>query len=117
MKKNLIKVAICYDFDGTLAPGNMQEYGFMNTLGTTPDEFWGKSDKLADETKADKNLCYMLTMLREAKAKKIPFRKAMPSYCHKKAAVLKDNCNRHPEMAVHRHRPDCRVQSRCIRLP
>ena len=75
MKKNLIKVAICYDFDGTLAPGNMQEYGFMNALGTTPDEFWGKSDKLADETKADKNLCYMLTMLREAKAKKIPFRK------------------------------------------
>lgn len=26
MGKRKIKAAICYDFDGTLAPGNMQEH-------------------------------------------------------------------------------------------
>ncbi len=75
MRKNLIKVAICYDFDGTLAPGNMQEYGFMKALKTTPKNFWNKSDSLSRTQLADKNLCYMLTMLEEAKRKKISFRK------------------------------------------
>lgn len=75
MKKPLIKAAICYDFDGTLAPGNMQEYGFMKALKTTPKSFWNKSDALSDAQHADKNLCYMLTMLEEAKAKHISFRK------------------------------------------
>lgn len=75
MKKSLIKVAICYDFDGTLAPGNMQEYGFMKALKTTPQSFWNKSDGLSKIQLADKNLCYMYTMLQEAMAKHIAFRK------------------------------------------
>lgn len=75
MKKSLIKVAICYDFDGTLAPGNMQEYGFMKTLKTTPKSFWKKSDTLSATQFADKNLCYMYLMYEEAKAKHISFRK------------------------------------------
>jgi len=28
-------IAICYDFDGTLSPGNMQEYGFFSGLGSS----------------------------------------------------------------------------------
>ena len=40
MRKNLIPMAICYDFDGTLSPGNMQEYSFIKKLGMTADEFW-----------------------------------------------------------------------------
>lgn len=75
MKKPMIKAAICYDFDGTLAPGNMQEYGFMKALKTTPKSFWNKSDTLSEEQHADKNLCYMLTMLEEAKARHISFRR------------------------------------------
>ena len=75
MKKNLIKVAICYDFDGTLAPGNMQEYGFMKALKTTPASFWKKSDQLSEDQCADKNLCYMQTMLEEARARHISFRR------------------------------------------
>ena len=75
MKKSLIKVAICYDFDGTLAPGNMQEYGFMKTLKTTPKSFWNKSDTLSATQFADKNLCYMYLMYEEARAKHISFRK------------------------------------------
>ena len=65
--KFLFKVAICYDFDGTLAYGNMQEYDFMSNLKITPAEFWNKSDTLAAEQNADSNLTYMWTMLEEAK--------------------------------------------------
>ena len=73
--KKIIEVAICYDFDGTLAPGNMQEPGFMSKLGITPSEFWKKSDAMAAENNADHNLAYMKLMLDEAKARSIPFKK------------------------------------------
>ncbi len=75
MKKDTIDVAICYDFDGTLSPGNMQEHGFIKTLHTTPQSFWEKSDTLAAKQQADNNLAYMLTMLQEAKSKGVAFRK------------------------------------------
>ena len=32
-------VAICYDFDKTLSPNNMQEYGFLPGIGIEPDIF------------------------------------------------------------------------------
>ena len=73
--KKFIQVAICYDFDGTLAAGNMQEYEFMKRLGITPEQFWQKSDEMAQKFSADNNLCYMKCMLDEAKARKIAFRR------------------------------------------
>lgn len=33
MTKKLIPMAICYDFDGTLSPGNMQEYAGIWVYG------------------------------------------------------------------------------------
>ena len=39
MKRKPI-VALIYDFDGTLSPGNMQEFGFIQAIGKTPAEFW-----------------------------------------------------------------------------
>ena len=33
-------VALIYDFDGTLSPGNMQEFGFIQAIGKKPQEFW-----------------------------------------------------------------------------
>ena len=59
-------MAICYDFDGTLSPGNMQEYGFMEKLGTSPKKFWAKSNKFAKDNCADVNLAYMELMKEEA---------------------------------------------------
>lgn len=68
MKQNsLVTVALLYDFDGTLAKGNMQEYDFMEKLNIKPDDFWAKSDNLALEQNADNNLAYMRIMLEEAK--------------------------------------------------
>ena len=65
--RNKLTFAILYDFDGTLAKGNMQEYGFMEKLNIKSDEFWQKSDTLALEQNADSNLAYMKIMLDEAK--------------------------------------------------
>ena len=31
-------VALIYDFDGTLSPGNMQEFSFIKALGMTSEE-------------------------------------------------------------------------------
>ena len=64
---NKSTVALIYDFDGTLSPGNMQEYSFMDELKMTAKEFWGKSNKLSKEQDASGILCYMKYMLEEAK--------------------------------------------------
>ena len=39
MAKKRPQVALVYDFDGTLSPGNMQEFGFIQATGKTKDEF------------------------------------------------------------------------------
>ena len=38
MKQN--KIAIIYDFDGTLTPKTMQEYTLLPKLGINPNMFW-----------------------------------------------------------------------------
>ena len=45
--KNRPIVALIYDFDGTLSPGNMQEFGFIQAIGKKPQEFWQESDDIA----------------------------------------------------------------------
>lgn len=64
-------IAICYDFDGTLSPGNMQEYGYFD--GLDPKErktFWAESKLMAKENQADGILMYMRLMLRKAEQDK-----------------------------------------------
>ena len=60
-------VALIYDFDGTLSPGNMQEFGFIQAIGQTPQEFWAKSDGIAKGQDASNILAYMKLMHDEAK--------------------------------------------------
>lgn len=66
--KKLPRVALIYDFDGTLSPGNMQEFGYMKAIGADKDSFWAENDRLTRENDASGILCYMMLMLREAKA-------------------------------------------------
>lgn len=64
------KVALVYDFDGTLAPGNMQEYGFLQALGyQNPQDFWTACDHLSSEQDAGGILSTQYMFLQEAKKK------------------------------------------------
>ena len=60
-------IALIYDFDGTLSPGNMQEFGFIQAIGQTPEEFWAKSDGIAKGQDASNILAYMKLMYDESK--------------------------------------------------
>ncbi|MBQ6074358.1 MAG: haloacid dehalogenase-like hydrolase [Bacteroidales bacterium] len=64
-------VALIYDFDGTLSPGNMQEFGFIQAIGQTPDEFWSKSNAVPDGQEVSSILSYMKLMIDEAREKGI----------------------------------------------
>jgi phosphoserine phosphatase len=64
-------IGLIYDFDGTLSPGNMQEFGFIQAVGQTPEEFWTKSNNLAIDQDASDILAYMKLMYDEAKKKGI----------------------------------------------
>ncbi|MDR2891143.1 MAG: haloacid dehalogenase-like hydrolase [Alistipes sp.] len=65
-------VALIYDFDGTLSPGNMQEYDFIPAVGKTSRDFWSESSQLARDCDADPILTYMARMIAEAREKNIP---------------------------------------------
>ena len=67
-------VALVYDFDGTLSPGNMQEFGFIQAVGTTPEQFWDMSNQLAVREDASNVLSYMKMMYDEAHSKGISLR-------------------------------------------
>ena len=64
-------VALIYDFDGTLSPGNMQEFGFIQAIGQTPEEFWSKSNTVPDGQEVSSILSYMKLMIDEARKKGI----------------------------------------------
>lgn len=68
-------VAICYDFDGTLAPGNMQEHSYIPNLGLDNAEFWDKANQLAKENDMNEILAYMHLLLEKARQKDLPIRK------------------------------------------
>ena len=69
-----IPLAIVYDFDGTLAPGNAQEPQFLPDIGMKPKDFWKEVDQLSSDHQADKILMYMHLMLEKARAANVPVR-------------------------------------------
>ena len=68
-------IALIYDFDGTLAAGNMQEYDFIPAVGKSNKEFWDASNRLAEEQDADQILTYMALMIHEAQATGLSLRR------------------------------------------
>ena len=46
-ESNLPVLAICYDFDKTLSPDDMQAQGFIQSLNVDVNEFWRESNTLA----------------------------------------------------------------------
>ncbi len=68
-------MAIAYDFDGTLAPGNMQEHQFLPDIAMTPSAFWKEVHEISKLHQADEVLVYMNLMLRKASAHNVPVRR------------------------------------------
>ena len=65
----LARAALVYDFDGTLAPGNMQEHSFIPAVGMKKEDFWEEVKSCAKKTDADEILVYMRLMLEKAQQK------------------------------------------------
>jgi phosphoserine phosphatase len=60
-------VALAYDFDGTLAPGYMQDHAFIDELNIDSSEFWNEVKRTAREQEGDEIHAYMRLMLKKAK--------------------------------------------------
>ena len=73
MTTSLPTVALIYDFDGTLAPGNMQEFGLLQALGyDNPAEFWNLCDQIAKTNDAGGIAVVMYAIQAEAERAGIP---------------------------------------------
>ena len=59
-------LAICYDFDKTLSPNDMQAQGYIQAVGYDVEKFWQDATKLANDNAMDSNLAYMYMMVKEA---------------------------------------------------
>lgn len=60
-------VAICYDFDKTLSPKDMQEFGLIPKLDCSSTDFWDESNGMAKREGMDKILAYMWTIIKRAR--------------------------------------------------
>ncbi len=75
MKPRKARVALVYDFDGTLAPGNMQEQSFLPAVGTDGAKFWPGAKDRAKKHDMDEILAYMELMLERSKATEKPIKR------------------------------------------
>lgn len=73
-------LAICYDFDKTLSPDDMQAQGFIQSVGYDVVDFWTKSNELAESNDMDQNLAYMFKMISEADGKVLFNKKTLADY-------------------------------------
>lgn len=79
--KNSTILAICYDFDKTLSPDDMQAQGFIQKVYDKPvREFWEESNKYAKENNMDTNLAYMLKMMETAHGKELFTKEKLAEY-------------------------------------
>lgn len=65
------KVALIYDFDGTLSTSDMQNYGLIPELGMKPADFWAKANKWSVDNCADQVTGSMYYFTKIAKEKGI----------------------------------------------
>lgn len=75
-----IVLAVCYDFDKTLSPDDMQAQGFIQSLGQEVENFWSESNKLASDNDMDQNLAWMYKMTKESRGKHIFNKKTLKEY-------------------------------------
>ena len=73
-------IAICYDFDKTLSPTDMQAQGFIQSVGCDVNEFWAESNALGEKNDMDQNLAYMLTMKQKSEGKVLFTKQQLAEY-------------------------------------
>ena len=79
-KEEMPVLALCYDFDKTLSPDDMQAQGYIQSVGYEIDKFWEESNTLARANEMDSNLAYMYKMIREAEGNFVFTRAALEKY-------------------------------------
>jgi phosphoserine phosphatase len=81
MKPRKARIALVYDFDGTLAPGNMQEQSFLPAVGADSKKFWSDAKARARKHDMDEILAYMELMVEHSEDADAPStRKAFKDY-------------------------------------
>ena len=73
-------LAICYDFDKTLSPSDMQAQGYIQSIGYDVAAFWEESNRLAADNDMDDNLAYMYKMVQRAEGSLIFNRQMLEDY-------------------------------------
>lgn len=71
MENQKTRIAIAYDFDGTLARGSLPEHGLLQDLGIESDSFWNEVKEYAEKQDADEILTYMCLLIEKAKERGI----------------------------------------------
>lgn len=84
-ESDLPVLAICYDFDKTLSPDDMQAQGFIQSLNVDVNEFWTESNTLAKEHDMDNNLAYMYMMATKSYGKQFLTKEVLADYGSKVA--------------------------------
>ena len=69
------KIAIVYDFDGTLTPKTMQEYTIIPKLGIKSKSFWNSIQRESNSTGGELMMVYMRHLLDEANERNIKISK------------------------------------------
>ena len=74
-------LAICYDFDKTLSPDDMQAQGYIQEVfGDDVQAFWDECKDLAEANEMDSNLAYMFKMMEHAHGRIVLTRKTLRDY-------------------------------------
>ncbi len=73
-------IAICYDFDKTLSPDDMQAQGYIQSVGCDISEFWTESNDLATDNDMDQNLAYMYKMVEKAEGHVVITKNSLAEY-------------------------------------
>ncbi len=73
-------IAICYDFDKTLSPDDMQAQGYIQSVGYEVESFWRETNEFAQAHEMDSNLSYMYKMVKEAEGNLVLTKQALADY-------------------------------------
>lgn len=63
------RMAICYDFDKTLSPDDMQTFTLIPSFNIDKDSFWAETGKLAHDNLMENNLAWMFQLIKHSKFK------------------------------------------------